>query len=74
MQYHYGNTLIERCHELSSKTPLTDEVCALFDENRERDARIEAEGLYSDPIQQLTKLDEGEDEPKFEPMSPDFDL
>src|SRR5690606_563252 len=45
-----------------------------YNPNVERDARIEAEGLYTDPIQRLTKLDEGENEPKVEPVSPDFDL
>lgn len=45
-----------------------------YNPNAERDARIEAEGLYTDPIQQFAKLDEGEDEPKVEPVSPDFDL
>ncbi|MBZ0298375.1 MAG: hypothetical protein K8J31_01485, partial [Anaerolineae bacterium] len=42
--------------------------------NAERDARIEAEGLYTDPIQQFIRLDEDEDEPKVEPVSPDIDL
>jgi hypothetical protein len=45
-----------------------------YNPNAERDARIEAEGLYTDPIQQFTRLDEGEDEQKVEPVSPDFDL
>jgi hypothetical protein len=45
-----------------------------YNPNAERDARIEAEGLYTGPIQQFAKLDEGEDEPKVEPVSPDFDL
>lgn len=45
-----------------------------YNPNAERDARIEAEGLYTDPIQGFVKLDEGEDEPKVEPVSPDFDL
>ena len=45
-----------------------------YNPNAERDARIEAEGVYSDPIQQFTTLDEGEDEPRVEPVSPDFDL
>lgn len=40
----------------------------------ERDARIEAEGLYTDPIQGFVKLDESEDIPKVEPVSPDLDL
>lgn len=48
MPYHYDNTQIERCRELSPKIPLTDEVCAVFDENLERDARIEAEGIDLD--------------------------
>ena len=43
-----------------------------YNRNAERDARIEAEGLYTDPIQQFTRLDE--EEPKVEPVSPDFDL
>ena len=45
-----------------------------YNPNAERDARIEAEGLYTDPIQGFVNLDEGEDEPKVEPVSPDFDL
>ncbi len=45
-----------------------------YNPNAERDARIEAEGLYTDPIQQFTGLDEAEDEPEVEPVSPDFDL
>jgi hypothetical protein len=45
-----------------------------YNPNAERDARIEAEGLYSDPIQGIVTLDEDEDEPKVEPVSPDFDL
>ena len=45
-----------------------------YNPNAERDARERAEGLYTDPIQQFTKLDEGEDEPTVEPVSPDFDV
>ena len=45
-----------------------------YNPKAERDARIEAEGLYTDPIQGFVKLDEGEEEPKVEPVSPDFDL
>ena len=45
-----------------------------YNPHAERDARIEAEGLYTDSIQGFVKLDEGEDEPKVEPVSPDFDL
>jgi hypothetical protein len=46
-----------------------------YNPHAERDARIEAEGLYIDPIQQLTNLDEvEEDELKVEPVPPDFDL
>ncbi|MEQ8676549.1 MAG: hypothetical protein RIC84_25260 [Aggregatilineales bacterium] len=45
-----------------------------YNPNAERDARIEAEGLYTDPIHQFVKLDEVEEEPKAEPVSPDFDL
>lgn len=74
MQYHYENTQIERCRELSPKIPLTDEVCAVFDENLERDARIEAERLYTDPIHQFTTFDEDEYDLKVEPAAPDFDL
>ena len=48
--------------------------CRVFDENLERDARIEAEGLHTDPIHQYTTLDEDEDDPKGEPAAPDFDL
>lgn len=40
--------------------------------NAEREARIAAEGLYSDPIQFFVKLDEGEQ--KIEVISPDFEL
>lgn len=32
-----GKTPIERCTELSAKTPLTDEVCEAFNEDRERE-------------------------------------
>jgi hypothetical protein len=42
--------------------------------NAERDARIEAEGLYTDPIHQYTTFDEDEDDPKVKPAAPDFDL
>ncbi len=45
-----------------------------YNPNAERDARIEAEGLYSDPIHQYTTFNEGEDDPKVEPAAPDFDL
>lgn len=45
-----------------------------YNPNAERDARIEAEGIYYDPIHQLTAFDEDEDEPKVEAVSPDFDL
>ena len=45
-----------------------------YNPNAERDAQIEAEGLYTDPIQQFIRLDEDEDEPKVEPVSPDLDL
>ena len=45
-----------------------------YNPHAERDARIEAEGLYTDPIQQLTRLDADQDELKAEPVSPDFDL
>lgn len=45
-----------------------------YNPNAERDARIEAEGLYTDPIQQFTRLDEDDAEPQVEPVSPDFDL
>jgi hypothetical protein len=40
----------------------------------ERDARIEAEGIYSDPIQSFATIDTREDEPRVEPVSLDFDL
>jgi hypothetical protein len=43
-----------------------------YNPHAERDARIEAEGLYTDPIQGVAALDE--DDPKVEPVSPDFDL
>jgi hypothetical protein len=42
-----------------------------YNPNAEREARIAAEGLYYDPIQQFVKLDE---DPKIEPVSPDLDL
>ncbi|MEQ8672774.1 MAG: hypothetical protein RLP44_11885 [Aggregatilineales bacterium] len=45
-----------------------------YNPNAERDARIEAEGLYTDPIRQFTTFGEDEDEPKVESVSPDFDL
>lgn len=45
-----------------------------YNPKAERDTRIEAEGLYTAPIRQFVKLDEGEDEPKLKPVSPDFDL
>ncbi|MEO1440357.1 MAG: hypothetical protein AAFV33_08125, partial [Chloroflexota bacterium] len=45
-----------------------------YNPNAERDARIEAEGLYTDPIHQFTTFDEDEDDPKVEPAAPDFDL
>ncbi|GAB4523795.1 MAG: hypothetical protein OHK0046_37850 [Anaerolineae bacterium] len=45
-----------------------------YNPNAERDARIEAEGLYTDPIHQFTTFDEDEDDPKVEPTAPDFDL
>jgi len=45
-----------------------------YNPNAERDARIEAEGLYTDPIHQYTTFDEDEDAPKVEPAAPDFDL
>ena len=43
-----------------------------YNPNAERDARIAAEGLYTDPIHQFTELDE--DEPNVQPVLPDFDL
>ena len=46
----------------------------LYNPNAERDARIEAEGIYTDPIYGVTTFDEDEDEPKVEVVSPDFDL
>ena len=45
-----------------------------YNPHAERDARIEAEGLYTNPIQGFGTRDEGEDAPKTEPVSPDFDL
>jgi len=45
-----------------------------YNPNAERNARIAAEALYTDPIQQFVKLGEGEDESKVEPLPPDFDL
>jgi hypothetical protein len=43
-----------------------------YNPNAERDARIAAEGLYTDPIHQFVKLDE--DDPKVELTTPNFDL
>jgi hypothetical protein len=45
-----------------------------YNPNAERDARIETEGLYTDPIQGFVTQDVGEDEPKIESVAPDFDL
>ena len=45
-----------------------------YNPNAERDALIEMEGLYSDPIHQFMTFDEEEDNPKIEPAAPDFDL
>ncbi|RMG74243.1 MAG: hypothetical protein D6711_09185 [Chloroflexi bacterium] len=45
-----------------------------YNPNAERDARIEAEGFYTDPIHQFTIFDEDEDDPKVESATPDFDL
>ncbi|QPC83617.1 hypothetical protein G4Y79_04335 [Phototrophicus methaneseepsis] len=45
-----------------------------YNPNAERDARIEAEGLYTDPIHQFTTFEEEDDDPKVEPATPDFDL
>lgn len=44
----------------------------LHNPHAEREARIEAEGVYSDSIQQFMKLDE--DEPRAAPASLDFEL
>jgi hypothetical protein len=43
-----------------------------YNPNAERDARIEAEGLYSDLIH--TTFDENDDDPKVASAAPDFDL
>ncbi len=43
-----------------------------YNPNAERDARIEAEGLYTDPIHQFTMFDE--DDEDDEPQAPDFEL
>jgi hypothetical protein len=45
-----------------------------YNPHAERDARIEVEGLSTDPIQQFVKLDEAADLPKVEPVSPHIDL
>jgi hypothetical protein len=45
-----------------------------YNPHAERDARIEAEGLYTDPIQQFTTFDKNEDDPKVELVAHDFDL
>lgn len=45
-----------------------------YNPHAERDARIEAEGLYTDPIRHFVTLDEGEDDLKVEPASLDFEL
>jgi hypothetical protein len=47
-----------------------DSAPADWHPNADHDARIAAEGLYIDPIQQFTTLDEEQDAP----VSPDFDL
>lgn len=45
-----------------------------YNPNAERDARIEAEGIYTDPIHYFTSFNENEDDPKIESVVPDFDL
>lgn len=45
-----------------------------YNPNAERDARIEAEGIYTDPIYDVTTLDNDEDDPMVESITPDFDL
>lgn len=53
-------------HELSDWHP--------YNPNAEQDARIAAEGIYTDPIHEFTTFDEGKIEMKVEPVKPDFDL
>ncbi|PJF33502.1 MAG: hypothetical protein CUN57_02000, partial [Phototrophicales bacterium] len=53
-------------HDLSDWHP--------YNPNAERDARIAAEGIYTDPIHEFTTFDEDEIEMKVEPVKPDFDL
>ncbi|QPC83058.1 hypothetical protein G4Y79_01390 [Phototrophicus methaneseepsis] len=53
-------------HDLSDWHP--------YNPNAERDARTEAEGIYTDPIHYFTSFNENEDDPKIEPVAPDFDL
>ena len=51
-----------------------------YNPNAERDARIAAEGMYTDPIHKvipekaLSAFDKDRDDPKAEPAAPDFDL
>lgn len=44
-----------------------------YNPNAERDARMEAEGMYYDPIQSVMEGNR-EDDAKVEPVSPDFDF
>jgi hypothetical protein len=45
-----------------------------YNPSAERDARIEAEGLYTDPIHPFTTFDEEKDDPKVKPDALDLDL
>lgn len=41
-----------------------------YNPNAERDARIEAEGLYTDPSQRFTFLDDNKDKSNGNPVAP----
>lgn len=62
----YQNGELALTHEASDWHP--------YNPNAERDARIEAEGLYTDPIQQVGERDEGKNEPGVELASQDLNL
>jgi hypothetical protein len=62
----YQNAELTLTHDLMDWHP--------YNPNAERDARIAAEGLYSDSIQQFTAPNEEQDKPQLEPAAPDFDL
>jgi len=45
-----------------------------YNPHAEAEARIAAEGLYTDPLHAATTFDGEEDDPKVEPTAPDFDM